>query len=196
MVNRGDAVNSDEWRYLPMDSQMAWRLPISVMLNMTLLRNVQPVITVSEYLRLHNMSETMEESNGHWERHKYHLNPYIFSNMNSTPSLHVIENQWYDPLNINRVDVIPEDMKRRGGWSAEGGDSLKDEIGMWKETPKTALSSALEAAFPDRPRILDWDRARQVLEQNGYVREAQTDEGIERILNENDWEVLYTYNGA
>jgi hypothetical protein len=196
MVNRGDAVNSDEWRYLPIDSQMAWRLPISVMLNMTLLRNAQPVITVSEYLRLHNIPEDTELSDGHWERQKYHTNPFIFDKTNSIPSLHVIENQWFDPPNINRVDVLPEDMRKRGGWSAEGGDLSKDEVGSWGETLKTALNSALEGAFPGRPRVLGWERAREVLEQQGHASDVRTDEGMERILNENGWEVLYTYNGA
>lgn len=46
--------------------QLAWRVPITVRLNMTLLRSTQPVITVAEYLRLHNIPE--EASDGGWIR--------------------------------------------------------------------------------------------------------------------------------
>ena len=194
MVNRGDAVNSNEWRLLPIEKQMAWRVPISVMLNMTLLRSTQPVITVSEYLRLHNMSEDTEESNGHWGQQKYHLHPYIFSNSSRTPSLHVIENQWYDS-GVNRVDVIPDDMKERGGWNAEGGDPKKGQTGMWPDTPNTPISTALQSALFDRAKVLEWDRARQVLREQGYTWH-QTDEKLVRVLNENGWELLYTYQGA
>lgn len=196
MVNHGDAVHSDEWRNLPIDEQMSWRLPISIMLNMTLLRQTQPVITVSEFLRLHNLSEATEASDGHWDRVRYHENPYIFEHTSRTPSLHIIEEKWYDPREVNRVDVIPTDMKRRGGWSTEGGNSSKGEVGKWQDISKTALYSMLEAALPEWPKVLDWDQARQMLQQRGYTHEAETDQRIEQVLNENGWEVLYTYNGA
>jgi len=55
MVNRGDAVGSDDWRELPIEQQMAFRIPISTMINLPHLRAHQPVITVSEYLRLHGL---------------------------------------------------------------------------------------------------------------------------------------------
>src|ERR1700728_1786866 len=90
MVNLVNDVKIGDWRNLPIDEETVWRIPITVMLNMTLLRSTQRVITVSEYLRLHNISEDTEEINGHWERHKYHLKPNVFDNMNKTPSLHVI----------------------------------------------------------------------------------------------------------
>jgi hypothetical protein len=196
MVNRGDALGLDEWRNLPLNEQMSWRIPISVMLNMTLLRSAQPVITVSEYLRLHNISEDVEESNGHWEKHKYHLKPNIFDNTGRAPTLHVIENAWYDPRDINRIDVIPEDMKKRGGWSTEGGNPLRGERGNWTDKSKTSIYTALEAALPDWPRVVAWDQARQILQSAGHASDVQTDEGMEKILNENGWEVLYTYEGA
>jgi len=191
-----DAVLDDEWRKLPIAEQMAWRIPISIMLNMTLLRKTQPVITISEYLRLHNMSEETEASHGHWERHQYHLKPYIFDNTGKTPTLHVIENEWYDPWSINRIDMIPEDMKGRGGWSTEAGDVLRDQSGGWTNISRTSAYMALEAALPERPRVLAWDRAREVLHQNGHIWDEQTDKGFDTFLNENGWEVLYTYEGA
>lgn len=64
MLNKGDAIGSNEWRELPIEQQMGFRIPISVMVNMTHLRNRQPVITVSEYLRLHGQNSEIESSNG------------------------------------------------------------------------------------------------------------------------------------
>jgi hypothetical protein len=120
MVDHGDATGTNEWKKLPIKEQMAWRVPISVMLNLTLLRNAQPVITVAEYLRLHNMSEETEANDGNWQRHMYPQSPYVFDATRRKPTLQVIENNWYDPHGINRVDMIPEAMKRRGlesrGW--------------------------------------------------------------------------------
>ena len=195
MVNLGDAVGLDEWRELPIDEQMSWRIPMSIMLNMTLLRSTQPVITVAEYLRLHGLSEHLEESNGHWGRQKYHLKPYIFDDSGRTPSLHVIENAWYHPRHINRIDVMTDDMKKRGEWNDKGGDPLQGEKGSWPDIPKTSLDEALQAALPDWPKLLDWDKASKILHDKGYIGETHGDEVMERILNENGWEVLYTYSG-
>jgi hypothetical protein len=196
MVNHGEAVHSNEWRKLPIEEQMAWRIPISVMLNMSLLRSTQPVITVSEYLRLHNISDDVEQSDGHWGRYDYHVNHGVFDNTGRSPSLHIIENEWYDPWGINRIDLIPEDMKRRGGWSSEGGNTMKGEKGRWTNTLKTPAYLALEAELPDKRPVLAWDQARHALRKKGFEWAIQTDERMEEFLNENGWEVLYTYNGA
>ena len=53
MVNMGDAIHSEDWRGLPIEEQMGFRIPISIVVNMTNLRHRQPIITASEYLRLH-----------------------------------------------------------------------------------------------------------------------------------------------
>ena len=53
MVNTGDAINSEEWRGLPIEEQIGLHIPISIVVNMTNFRNRQPVITASEYLHLH-----------------------------------------------------------------------------------------------------------------------------------------------
>jgi hypothetical protein len=42
--------------------------------------------------------------------------------------------------------------------------------------------------------VLSWDRSRQVLRDNGYG--SLDDDAAEKALNENGWEVLYTYEGA
>ncbi len=78
MVNRGDAVGSDDWRDLPMENQMAFRIPISIMMDLPHLRAQHPVITVSEYLRLHEQDPEVESSTGSWERELYHSHPNVF----------------------------------------------------------------------------------------------------------------------
>ena len=98
MVNRGDAVGLDDWRELPIEQQMAFRIPISIMIDLPHLRAHHPVITVSEYLRLHGLDPEAESSRRSWERELYHSHPNVFeSNKTKMPSLFVIENQWYEP---------------------------------------------------------------------------------------------------
>ncbi|KIJ63298.1 hypothetical protein HYDPIDRAFT_29556 [Hydnomerulius pinastri MD-312] len=194
MVNRGDAVSSDEWRQLPEEQQMAWRVPMSVMLNMTHLRRSQPVITVAEYLRLHNLPEDLELSTGQWDKEKYHQSPSAFNLHGKPPSIHVVENWWYDPQGLNRVDSIPEEMKARG-WDTRLGDRGKDENGGWKSLTKTKAYHVLEAALSGRQYVLGWDQARQILQSNG-IGGVTSDEGLTQVLNDNGWEVLYTFDGA
>jgi len=188
MVNRNDATKTEEWRDLPIEQQMSWRIPISTMLNMTLLRNRHSVITVSDYLRLHNISGDVELSNGHWGRETYHRN----TESGQMPSLHVIENHLYDPKSIVRVDVIPDDMKKRGGWTFRGGRVLDGENTEWNETLQTVADNALRSSLADQTSVLEWDRAHQILKDSGL----DTNEQLERFLNDNGWEVLYTYKGA
>jgi hypothetical protein len=189
MVNRNDATYTEEWRDLPIEGQMGWRIPISTMLNMTLLRNRHPVITVSDFLRLHNISEDVERSNGHWGRETYHTNPNVFDTSGHTPSLHVIQEHLYDPEGVNRVDMIPEDMKMRGEWTFAGGQPLDGENMEWNETMWTFAHEPHEAS------VLDWNQVRQILQKRGYIG-LDTDEKLEWFLTKNGWEVLYTYEGV
>ena len=105
MVDKGDAVGSDEWRELPIEEQMGFRIPISVIVNMTHLRNRQPVITASEYLRLHGQDPETESSSGSWARQSY--SNVFEKNKTRTTSLFIIENHWYEPAGTTRVDYIP-----------------------------------------------------------------------------------------
>jgi hypothetical protein len=52
MVNKGDAIGWGEWRDLPIEQQMGFRIPIAVMLDIPHLRKTHNVITIAEYLRL------------------------------------------------------------------------------------------------------------------------------------------------
>ncbi|KAH9081639.1 hypothetical protein EDB83DRAFT_2539219 [Lactarius deliciosus] len=174
-----------EWRELPFEQQMAFRIPISLMVNITHLRNRQPVITVSEYLRLHGQSPESESTSGFWPRESYHTHPNVFeTNKTKTPSLFVIENHWYDPAGTNRVDCIPEAMKRRGNLERHPGPDNYD--------------CRLAAALPEHHFVLDWNTAKNVLTSSDLSEEAGLDDdgAIEELLNVHGWEVLHTFQSA
>lgn len=195
MVNRGDATHSDEWRNLPIEQQMAWKVPISVMFNLTNLRQSHAVITTSDYLRLHNISTDLESSDGHWDVDTYHVRD---STGDMSPSLHAIENDWYDSGNMIRVDRIPQDMRVRGGWSKQiGGDPSRDEVGRWtKSKPHSEMYHALTEVMPlDRP-IIGWKDVRRVVEDGERITSTSSTEQIGDVLRENGFEVVYTYEGA
>ena len=112
----------DQWCVLPVEEQMGFRTPMSVIVNITYLRSRQPVITASEYLRLHGQDPESESRSGFWPRQAYHTHPNIFeTNKTKTPSLFVMGNHWYNPADMARVDYIPEAMKRRRGLERRPG---------------------------------------------------------------------------
>ncbi|KAG2032417.1 hypothetical protein BDR03DRAFT_903722 [Suillus americanus] len=192
MVNRGDATAKDEWRQLPIEKQMAWRIPVSLMFNLTHLRETHAVITVSDYLRLHNISADVETTNGHWDTDLYHRGANIFSDSRVEPSLYVIKNEWYD-AGVIRVDQLPQTMRERGGWNITHG-----QVGSWAITEETPLSKALHDAMTSGASVLDWDTVLVVVGDNNDPLETESSStgGIASALEENGWEVLYTYGGA
>jgi len=194
MVNRGDAVNSDEWRTLPIEQQMAWRIPISLMFNITHLRETHSVVTVSDYLRLHNIPDSVETGPGHWDTEAYH---HIPSTGNHEPSLRIIPNDWYDPGEIVRVDRIPADMRERGGWSPEGGDNSHGRVGTWNTAVDTPLYHALMNALPSSGwPVLSWKDVRRIVQDDEHITSESTDEEIRHVLTENGFEAVYSYEGA
>lgn len=72
MVNRGDAVGWGEWKKLPVEQQMGWRIPIEVMLDIPHLRSTRSVVLVSEYLRLQGLRVQQEWASGAWHTRDYH----------------------------------------------------------------------------------------------------------------------------
>jgi hypothetical protein len=174
---------------------MGWRVPISVMLNMTHLRRFQPVITVAEYLRLHDLPEDLELSTGQWDTQKYHQNPNAFDSQGTPPNLHIIENWWYDPQGLNRVEMLPEEMRLRGKWDPRLGDRGRDENGGWPSPSNTGAYQILKQTLSGRQHVLGWDQARKILQDHG-IRGVTSDEGLTQVLNDNGWEVLYTFDGA
>ena len=194
MVNRGDAVHSDEWRELPMEQQMAWKIPISVMFNLTHLRQTHAVITTADYLRLHDISIDLESTDGHWDVDTYHVRD---ARENKWPSLHAIENWWYDPDNTVRVDLIPQDMRLRGGWTSEGGVVSLGQVGSWTgPPPDSEIYHALTEALPGGRPLIDWDTARRIVEDGDRVTSTSSAEEIGDVLRANGFEVVHTYDGA
>ncbi|KAF8266934.1 hypothetical protein EI94DRAFT_1731800 [Lactarius quietus] len=202
MVNKGDAVDSEEWRELPIEEQMGFRIPISVIVNMTNLRIQQPVITASEYLRLHGQDPESESSSGFWPREWYHTHTNVFeTNKTKIPSLFLIENHWYAPLygpeGTTRVDYIPEAMKRRGNLERHPGPDYYDGTAeYWPTVEATELSGVLYEAMLERGSSLEWDNAKEVLvncsDLIGDVN-LDDDEVVEELLNAHGWEVLHTF---
>ena len=198
MVNKGDAIHSEEWRELPIEQQMGFRIPISAVVNMTNLRNRQPVITASEYLRLHGQDPESESSSGFWFREWYHTHPNVFeADKTKTPSLFIIENHWYRPTGTTRVDYIPEAMKRRGNLDRQPGPENHDgSAEYWPTVEPTELSRDLAETMLSSGSSLDWDTAKNVLVNSsdliGNVN-LDDDEVVEEVLNVHGWEVLHTF---
>jgi hypothetical protein len=193
MVNRGDAVGVDEWRELPIEKQMAFRIPISIMIDLPRLRARYPVITVSEYLRLHGLDPESESSRGHWERELYHTHPNVFeSNKTKMPSLFVVENKWYEPPGSTRVNYIQQSMKERGNWERYSPSQSQETGGYWPFVVPTDVSKLLAIG---NPGVLEWDAAKRILSSSRLRPEVDIDDdkAVEDVLNANGWEVLYTF---
>ena len=196
MVNRGDAVDRDDWRGLPTDKQMAFRIPISIMLDLPRLRARHPVITVSEYLRLHGLDPEIEASNGQWQRESYHTQPNVFeSNRTNTPSLFVVENHWYHPEGTTRVDNIPQAMKDRGNWKPYSMSGNQETAGYWPFEVPTNISTRL-AEVTQMRGVMDWDTVKVTLRAASELVpdvDLDDDEALEEVLNANGWEVVHTF---
>ena len=200
MVNKGDAIGWEEWRDLPYEQQMGFRIPISLMLDLPRLRKQYPVITASEYLRLHGLDPESESSSGFWLREWYTSSPNIFeSNKTKTPSQFLIENHWYDPTGINRVDHIPQAMKARGKWQRYPRPEVVDETaGYWPPEEQTDISNLLASVLPEDKAFLGWDDVKAVLRGSrlGQEMDLNDDNVVESVLNANDWEVLHTFESV
>ncbi|KAI0053796.1 hypothetical protein FA95DRAFT_1481381 [Auriscalpium vulgare] len=201
MVMKGTAIGSDQWNDLPYEQQVAWRIPISTMFNLTHLQRTQSLILVSDYLRLHSMSPTLDEaSNGRWSRKVYHTHPNIFEpDPSRLPSLHVVQGASGGPTGANRADFLTDSMKSFGGWQPHGGDEASGEskLGPWEPDTHTKVYAILKSALSESQEdFLDWSRARRLLEKNGIVAHNASDEELDQLLLENGWQVLYTFEGA
>ncbi|KAI9439114.1 hypothetical protein H4582DRAFT_1813373 [Lactarius indigo] len=200
MVNMDDATGLDHWRIFPADQQMGFRIPISVIVNMTHLRNRQPVITASEYLRLHGQDPESESSSGFWPRQSYHTHPNVFeTNKTKTPSLFVIENDWYEPRGTIRVDYIPEAMKRRGKLERHPGPNNYDgSTKYWPPLESTELSRDLVETLRWHNSAMAWYVAKYVVESSDLDGEVNFDDDgtVEELLNAHGFEVLHTFRNV
>jgi hypothetical protein len=202
MVNKNDAIGWQEWRNLPYEQQMGFRIPISVMIDLPRLRARHPVITASEYLRLHGQDPESESSSGYWDRDSYISHPYVFeSNKTKTPTQFVIENHWYDPQGTNRVNYIPQSMKNRGKWERHPGPEIGPTAGYWPDEEPTEISIHLTSLLPEdkSKSLISWDTAKTALNESqplGLGVDLDNDKVVEQILNDNGWEVLHTFESV
>ncbi|KAF8560342.1 hypothetical protein OG21DRAFT_55341 [Imleria badia] len=206
MLNKGDAVGWNNWRDLPFEQQMGWQIPISMMINITQLRRFQPAVTTMEYLQYAGLPLSLETASGYWNRTGYHqsLDPFI-SRGNGTagkPTLFVIENAWYDPEGVTRVDMVPDAVKGRGGWIA--GNMSTVQASHWESRDNDTTQLLLKSLLLDK-NVVDWDEARSAVRELAVQMpeaigtsflDLESDEFIEEILTRNGWEVLYTFQGA
>lgn len=152
MVNRNDALGLEEWREMPIQQQMGFKVPIGIMLDLTHLRKTQSVVTVREYLLLHNLSTSLEWSTGHWHPVNYHkAEPPV--------SLRIVTNGEYDPKPLVRVDrLLPSSI--RGNESTELSQMLFERLGnqsavMPMEVAKEVLSTKLNITGVNIETILE-----------------------------------------
>lgn len=205
MLNKGDMFGWDNWRDLPIEQQVGWRIPIQMMINITQLRRFQPVITTAEYLQYAGLPSALETASGYWNRSAYHQSPdpYVSHGDRTLgkPTLFVIENAWYDS-GVTRVDTVPDTMKERGGWIA--GDVSVVQASRWESRDSDAAQLLLKSLLLDKD-VVEWDEARSAVRDlavqmpesvGAYSPNLESDEFIEEILNQNGWEVLYTFQGA
>jgi hypothetical protein len=169
MVNRGDAVQSDEWRELPMEKQMAWRIPIEIMIDIPHLRSIHPIIFVSEYLRLRDIKPNQERADGRWGDADYHQNGHYTSNY----TLYASD---YDPEEIIRVDNYD-----LGPWISTSTVGLRaNEILRRRltelNTPQMALSDAQEVI--------------------SAIKDVSDQDTLISVLQDAGWVVLHTWDGA
>jgi hypothetical protein len=99
MINKNDAIHTDQWRKLPLDQQMSWYIPLEVMIDIPRLRAKHPILLMTEYLLLQGLDPKRETTNGWWDRSYYHQGE-------EQPDFYFIPNKAYEPDGVVRVDTI------------------------------------------------------------------------------------------
>ncbi|KAI0034661.1 hypothetical protein K488DRAFT_77072 [Vararia minispora EC-137] len=198
MVNKGKAMNDDRRDGGPPEQQMAWRIPLPMMLNITRMRESHPVILISDYLRLHNLSAELETGDGSWDRERYHANTNLH-NMDEPrgSSLFVVENDQYDLNGIVRVDYLPDDMRARGKWSTVNVTGDNTARGRWAMAERNDISSRLSMDIRHSGTVI-WNRALRRLKQSMAkdLFDLESDAGVVEALHHAGWEVVYTFEAV
>ncbi|KAF8266936.1 hypothetical protein EI94DRAFT_1802331 [Lactarius quietus] len=174
MVNLGDATRSDKWK-----ETMGFRIPISVIVNMTHLRSRQPVITASEYLRLHGQNPEIESSSGFWLRQSYHTHP--------TPLRRTKQRRHhYSSLRTTEEGELERH---------PGPDNYDGRTQYWPFLEPTELSSSLAEGARWQNFAISWYTAKKCVESSHLGRgvNLNDDRAVEELLNAHGWEVLHTF---
>ncbi|KAG8903164.1 hypothetical protein FRB99_003665 [Tulasnella sp. 403] len=168
MVNRGDAVGSDEWRHLPLVKQTAWRVPMEVMIDLPRLRKTHNVLLVREYMKLNGLDTKNEWTNGHFDRTGY-------LGVEHKKTIHVIPNDSYEPVPLVLVDHR-EPLQHQNISGVESGP-VHDK-----------LFSSLSG---DDDLVAEWKDAKKAVAE--HMRDPESDEEFETILKQHGWATLYTF---
>ncbi|KZT51862.1 hypothetical protein CALCODRAFT_442453 [Calocera cornea HHB12733] len=173
MVNRGDAIGWDEWRAWPIEKQMGWKIPIGMMIDLSHLRETHAVVTMGEYLKLHNLSPDIEQGNGQWSDNTYHM-----------PS-RAIPNSWWDPPDVIRVD------QQRPPFALDESDAASARAWEVREQVKEKVEGIIAGS---QTNVVDWLPVQKALQ--GMQLDANDDESTELFLRAAGFEVLHTYEGS
>jgi hypothetical protein len=174
MVNRNDATGVDAWRDRPPEKQMAWKIPIEVMMDIPHVRQKHKFITTSEYLTLQGLDITREASTGHWDRDYYH-------NGVDHPSLFVLQRNAWDPKEIARVDSWDPAVHQ-----STITTSVSREMAVKCDEKLTAKSNERGQA------LLSWEEASEAINQ---VMGRASENKVELALKAAGWVILHTFAG-
>jgi len=178
MVNRGDAMGSDQWRLLSWEEQMGWKVPMEKMIDMQGLRDAHAVVTMSEYLSLRSLPPNLEQGNGQWSDDIYQVQSRS------------IPNSEWDPPEVIRVD------QERPPFVLDETEPRTVRAFQAREAVKTMVEDLMENKSENRlhQKLLDWDEVLETM-QNMQV-DMNDDDDIELFLRAADFEVLHTYRGV
>ena len=76
-------------------------------------------------------------------------------------------------------------------------DTIEHEnAGFWPPEVPTNISDLLTNLLPENSAILGWDAVKTTLRETtlGLEMDLSDDRVIERVLNDNGWEVLHTFD--
>ncbi|KAG8905648.1 hypothetical protein FRB99_008489 [Tulasnella sp. 403] len=174
MVNRNDATGVNEWRNRPLAKQMAWRVPMEVMLDLPHLRQTHNVLLLREYLQLNGMDPNLEQSTGQWS------NDYIGKKTGSDKRMTAaaIRNEDFDPHPVVRVDSLSRMAK-------------SPVLNMTEVMQQPVYGILMHKLGNDL--VLEWQEARVAMAP--FMTNVQSDDELEELLAENGWSTLYTYAG-
>ncbi len=145
------------------------------MMDLAHLRHSHAVVTVSEYLRLHGIPESVELTSGHFGKTEY-----LNTTATPPPTLYIIPNNKYDngPYgDLIRVDKLPPPVGRFSN-TTKVTDMLLHHL---KSTQRHG-------------HVANLNDVERVLGQAG-MKTWNSDEELERMLEEEGWVILYSFGG-
>lgn len=197
MINKNDAIHTDQWRDLPMDQQMSWYIPLEVMIDIPRLRAKHPILLMSEYLLLQGLDLEMETTSGGWDRSYYHMGL-------EQPDLFVVPNRVFDPQGVIRVDtyvpsgpIFARDTLNGTDGTGTDGTNVTDSTNSthptvieWAQIVDSRLVNLTETK---QKWALDWTDAKIAM---GDVMTITNDTIAEQALERAGWVILHTWEGA